>query len=70
MRSTASYSLIDYLSTDNKFVSADMSKTSEKQLNSESRLGSVDECFVSALVVANTPKVRTCYKFDGFWSIR
>ena len=70
MRSTASYSLIDLLSTDNKFVSADMGKISKKQLDSESRLGSIDECFVSARVLANTPKLRKCYKFDGFRWIR
>ena len=70
MRSTSSYLPIDYLSTDNKFVSADMRKTSEKQLNSECRLRSIDECFVRAPVTANKPKLRTCYKFDGFRWIR
>ena len=67
MRSTPFDALIDYLSTDNKFVSADVTGIGEKQLDSESRLGSIDECFVSARVLANTPKLRTCYKFDGFW---
>ena len=69
MRLTPFNSPIDLLSTDNQFVSANTSKTNEKQLAFHSHLGSTAERFERAHVVENTPKPSICYEFDEFWSI-